>query len=263
MDIRGKRVLLTGASGGIGTPLAQRLAAAGARLALVGRRREALEALDGDIPSAALVVADLGSAPGCRAAVDEARGALGGIDLLVHLAGEGSFRWFTEEDDETIERLLRTNCASAMWLAKALLPEMTARGSGQLVFCGSVLGALALPGYTAYAASKFALRGFTEGLRRELAGSGVGVTLVAPRAVRTALNPPQVYEMAQATKMAVDPPEVVAEAIFEAIRRDAREVVLGGMEPWVVRLNALWPGLLDRLLRKQTEVVRRFARRPS
>ena len=172
MDIRGKRVLLTGASGGIGTPLAQRLAAAGARLALVGRRREALEALAGDIPSAALVVADLGSAPGCRAAVDEARGALGGIDLLVHLAGEGSFRWFTEEDDETIERLLRTNCASAMWLAKALLPEMTARGSGRLVFCGSVLGALALPGYTAYAASKFALRGFTEGLRRELAGSG-------------------------------------------------------------------------------------------
>lgn len=261
MDIRGKRVLLTGASGGIGVPLATRLAQLEARIALVGRRREPLETLAARLPQSAVVEADLSTAQGCRAAVMGARVALGGIDVLVHLAGAGSFRAFADEDDETIERLLRTNCASAMWLAKALLPEMTARGSGRLVFCGSVLGALALPGYTAYAASKFALRGFTEGLRRELAGSGVGVTLVAPRAVRTALNPPEVYEMAQETGMAVDPPEIVADALLDALLDDAREVVLGGMEPWFVRLNALWPGLFDRLLRKQAETVRRFVRR--
>lgn len=260
MELHNRRILLTGASGGIGSALAQRLAAAGARLALVGRRHEALARLASSLPGASIVVADLATAAGCRAAVEQAKASLSGVDVLVHLAGQGSFRCFSDEDPDTMEQMLRTNCASAMWLAQAVLPQMTARGDGQLVFCGSVLGALALPGYTVYAASKFALRGFSEGLRRELADSGVSVTYVAPRAVRTALNPPEVYEMAKATRMAVDTPEAVAEQILAAMRRDAREAVLGWPESWFVRLNALWPALVDRAMRKQAEVVRRFAK---
>lgn len=259
MEIAGQRILLTGASGGIGTPLAQRLSAAGARLALVGRNREALarqaQELEGTVP----MVADVATPGGCQEAVEGAVAALGGIDVLINLAGSFSFQVFAEEDPETFERLMRANVLAPMTLTRLLLPGLIAQGGGRVVNVGSVLGSLALPWFTAYSSSKFALRGFSEGLRRELADTGVGVTYVAPRAVRTAMNPDAVYRMAEATGMAMDPPERVAAAIETAIRRDAREHFVGRPESIFARINALWPALVDRALRKQGRQTRPFA----
>lgn len=259
MEIRGRRILLTGASGGIGVPLARRLATAGARLALVGRNRQALEGLAGELEGAAVVTADVATPGGCQEAVEATAGAIGGIDILINLAGAFSFNIFAEEDPETLERLFRANVLAPMTLTRLALPAMLAQGEGRVVNVGSVLGGLALPWFTAYSSSKFALRGFSEALRRELTDSGVGVTYVAPRAVRTAMNPEAVYRMAEATGMTMDPPERVAGVIEKAIRRDAREMYVGRPESIFARINALWPGLIDRALRRQGRETRRFA----
>jgi short-subunit dehydrogenase len=123
---------------------------------------------------------------------------------------------------------------------------------------GSMFGSIAFAWHAAYSASKYALRGFSEALRRELAGSGVGVTYVAPRAVRTPLNPPEVYRMAEQIRMKMDDPEPVARRIVEAIERDRKEAYLGFPESIFVRVNALLPRLVDRALRRQNSVMRTY-----
>ena len=258
MELAGQRILLTGASGGIGIPLARRLTDAGARLVLVGRNRSILEA-QADQLDAAAVVADVGTPGGCQEATEGAVAAAGGVDILINLAGTFSFNVFAEEDPETFERLFRTNVMAPMTLTRLALPPMLSRGQGRIVNVGSVLGSLALPWFTTYSSSKFALRGFSEALRRELADTGVDVTYVAPRAVRTAMNPAAVYRMAETTGMKMDPPEQVAAGIEKAIRRDAREYYIGRPESFFARINSVWPGLVDRALRRQGRETRRFA----
>jgi len=122
----------------------------------------------------------------------------------------------------------------------------------------TAFGSIAFAWFASYSASKFALRGFSEALRRELEGSGVGVTYVAPRAVKTALNSPAVYRMAEKVRMNMDDPARVARRIVRAIGRDKKDVDLGFPEAWFVRVNALLPRLVDRTLRKQNRVMREF-----
>jgi short-subunit dehydrogenase len=182
----------------------------------------------------------------------------GGIDLLINNAGILAFTEFARHDPIAIEQMVRVNVTAPLALTQAVLPEMIARGRGQIVNVGSMFGSIAFAWHAAYSASKYALRGFSEALRRELAESGVGVTYVAPRAVRTPLNPPEVYRMAEQIRMKVDDPEKVARRIVEAIERDRKEVYLGFPESMFVRVNALLPRLVDRALRRQNSVMRSF-----
>jgi len=263
MRLDGCRIVLTGASGGIGRHLALQLAVAGARLALVGRRGVALAEVCGGLPggerASFTVVADVTQPSGRQAVVAAASERMGGVDLLVNNAGILEFGAFTAAAPAAIETLYQTNLVAPILLTRALLPGMIAAGRGHLTFVGSILGSLALPFHANYAASKFGLRGFTEALRRELAGSGVTVTYVAPRATRTGLNSDAVYRMGEATGMHVDEPEAVATAIVRAIVGRRREVFLGRPEGFFARLNTMWPGLMDVALRKQTRVMREFA----
>jgi short-subunit dehydrogenase len=263
MKLTGQRTLLTGASGGIGRPLALELAAAGARLALVGRRAAPLEALRQELPTGAAesvtIVADITRADGRQWVVEAVKEAMGGVDLLVHGAGAQLFGRFAAHDPEAIDLLYQVNLVAPVLLTHALLPAMAAAGRGQVAFVGSALGTLGLPFYANYVSSKFGLRGFAEALRRELAGSGVAVTYVAPRATRTAINSDAIYRMGEEIGMHVDEPEAVARAIVRAIVARRREVYLGWPERLFARLNSLWPALLDRGLGKQTAVMRRYA----
>ncbi len=129
MNLKDKRILLTGASGGIGRHLALELAAQGVRLALVARRLDALQALAAEIKSvtdqqAYPVAADLGTNEGRQAALDEARRELGGIDLLINNAGVVDFHNFSEQDPAMIERIYQTNLIAPVQLTRALLPEL-------------------------------------------------------------------------------------------------------------------------------------------
>jgi len=147
-----------------------------------------------------------------------------------------------------------------MLLARYAAPEMLARGAGRIVNIGSTFGSIGFAWFAAYSASKFGLRGLSEALRRELDGSGVGVTYVAPRAVKTRLNTGAVYQMAEAIHMRMDEPDWVAEEIVSAIERDAKDVYLGFPEKLFARLNSILPRWVDAGLRKQNQVMAAFAR---
>lgn len=266
MKLDGCRALVTGATGGIGRATALALAGKGARLALLGRNAEKLDEICREIRGrggfALPVVFDLAQGEGHERAVIEAVARLGGLDLLVNNAGALDFTPFERQEPAAIERILRTNTVAPLLLARAALPAMLAQGAGRIVNVGSVFGAIGFAYFAAYSASKFALRGFSEALRRELADTGVGVTYVAPRYTRTALNDGNVSRMAVAAKMRIDEPEAVAAQILRAIENERNECTIGGPEGLFVRINALLPQLVDRALAGQTRLMGRFARKP-
>ncbi len=264
MQIHNARIVLTGASGGIGAALAAELAKRGARLGLVGRDLAKLNALAQPLASQGIevecIATDLTQAEGSAVVRARMQARFGGVDIVINNAGITDFTQFSQADPQLIEQVLRTNVLAPMQLSRALLPDMLTQGRGQIVNVGSIFGSIAFACFASYSASKFALRGFSEALRRELAGSGVGVTYVAPRAVRTPLNTAAVQRMAERVKMAMDEPEQVAKQIVRAIEQDRKDVYLGFPESLFVRINALWPRLVDAALGKQNKIMREFTR---
>jgi len=230
MRLDGCRVVLTGASGGAATISRSTSRWPGHAWSSSGDG-EARWPRCVTVPPAgeraSTVIADITRPSGRQAVVAAASERMGGVDLLVNNAGILEFGAFTAPEPAAIEALYQTNLVGPVLLTRALLPGMIAAGRGHLAFVGSILGSLALPFHANYAATKFGLRGFTEALRRELAGSGVTVTYVAPRATRTGLNSDAVYRMGEATGMHVDQPEAVATAIVRAILGRRREVFSG------------------------------------
>ncbi len=261
MQIRDKRLILTGSAGGIGSALATALAKRGARLVLIDRNGEAVTAVAQGLAQAHAVAADLSTADGCKQAVDAALAHMGGVDLLINLAGLNSFRNFEAETPEAIERLMHVNLLAPMLLTRAVLPGMIAQKSGRIVNVGSVFGSIGFAWFTAYSASKFGLRGFSEALRRELADTGVRVTYVAPRAVKTPMNDDAVMRMGAATGMNMDPPERVVARIIDAIDDDHKDTYIGFPESLFVRINVILPRLVDIALAKQNRIAAKFARR--
>ena len=133
----------------------------------------------------------------------------------------------------------------------------------RVVNVGSTYGSIGYPGYATYCATKFALRGFSEALRRELADTHVGVLYVAPRATRTSMNSAAAEALNEALKSNVDDPHTVASAVIKAIVDDRRDLYLGWPERFFVRLNSLLPNLVDRGLRKQLPLIRRLSQKPD
>jgi len=261
MKLDGVGVVITGAAGGLGSELVRTLSGRGARLVLLDRNQEALQAQAAGLGGGATPIAvDLLDGEARNAALQEAEQALGGIDLLLNNAGLMSFRPYAEEDPALLERIVQLNMLAPMLACRQVLPGMLARGRGRIVNIGSTFGTIGFAWFAAYSASKFGLRGFSEALRRELDGSGVGVTYVAPRAVRTPLNTGAVYRMAEAVKMNLDDPAWVADQVIAAIEADVKERHLGWPEKLFARLNALLPALVDGALRKQNRVMEPFAR---
>lgn len=267
MKLAGSRILLTGATGGIGRCLALELLRRGARLALVGRDRGRLDALVRDIEAAGKTEAtfefDLEQPDGHASLVERAAGALGGIDALINNAGQSRLAAFTDEDAESLRGLFAVNVLAPMYLARAALPHLLRAGAGTIMNIGSVFGAIGYPYYAAYSASKFALRGFSEALRRELADKGIKVAYVAPRATRTDLNSPAACALMSETGAAMDEPEQVATAIADALAQDLRELSIGMPERFFARVNGLLPGIVDGPLVRQGRVAARHLRGPA
>jgi short-subunit dehydrogenase len=263
MQLHNKRVVLTGASSGIGRELAHELAERGAKLVLTGRRQSELEKLVQQINDAGgtsrIVAADITTSDGRNAILNEAMRCFGGVDVLINNAGISDFYSFTQTDSALLERIYKTNVSAPVLLTQAVLPQMIDRGVGQIVNVGSIFGSVGFAYFTAYSSSKFALRGFSESLRRELAGTGVSVTYVAPRAVKTAINSKAVYQMAEAVKMKMDDPAVVAKWIRQCIEKDKQDAYYGFAERFFVKLNGLLPRIVDNGLGKQNEAMRDYA----
>jgi short-subunit dehydrogenase len=182
VDISGSRVLLTGATGGLGRAIAKALDDRGAHLLLTGRKQDALEELAGELRSAEALAADLSK----RDDVDALPGRAGHVDILVHnagLPGSGRLESFTPDQ---IDRVLDVNLRAGIMLTRALLPAMTERGRGHLVYVSSMSGKIPTVRASVYGATKYGLRGFAGGLRDDLHDSGVGVSTVFPGPIQGA-----------------------------------------------------------------------------
>lgn len=239
MKLDQKRVLLTGGNGGLGQELCQRLLRANADVTVLTR---------GDAPPAGTngLTGDLSTQAGITAVADTITERP--FDMLINLAGIQLFGPFEEQGPAELVKLYMVNLIAPALLARAVLPGMMRRQRGMIVNIGSIYGSINFAHFAAYSSAKAGLHGLSQALRRETAGSGVDVVYVAPRAVRTPFNSDQVLEFARRTGMSMDRPQRVAARIMRAIRRREAEVFMGFPEAFFVRLNALFPGLVDNAL---------------
>lgn len=263
MILSGKVVLLTGASGGIGGAIASELASRGASIIAVGRQRTRLDLLcdrlrnnRSDLIPIAADVADPKQLQGLLDTIIERAPR---VDVLINCAGVQRFGFFAKEQSDDVGAMFAVNATAPIALARAFVPQMVQRGTGRVVNIGSIAGSIGMPCFVSYSASKFALRGFSEALRRELAGTGVGVTYVAPRYTRTAFNRLEVVRMAYALKVHQDEPQAVAAQVIRAIESDSDTSYFGWRERLLIRLNSFLPDLVDRRLRRRAEHMRPFA----
>jgi len=267
MNLESQRILVTGASGGIGQELCAQLAARKARLCLLDRTHENTERLARELSSSPTEIltarADITRAEERERVVNMMTQAWGGIDILINLAGVMDFVRFDEQDPGMIQRLIQINVEAPLQMTRCVLPHMMERRHGRIVNIGSMFGSIGFPCFAAYSASKFALRGFSQALRRELAGSGVGVTYVSPRAVSTAFNPPVVHHMAELGLMHMDNPRWVVKRIVLAIEKDKEEAYIGFPESLFARLNAILPGIVSHAIARQVPTLISFTQQKA
>jgi short-subunit dehydrogenase len=261
IDLRGARILLTGASSGIGWTLAERLAERGTRLVLASRNRERLDSLAGTIRErggdAVAVPTDIAD-PAQRAhLVEAAVAALGGLDILINNAGVGAMGWFADADEQRLRQIFEVNFFAATELTRLAVPYLRRGKNPMLVNVSSVLGRRAIPGCTEYCASKFALTGWSEGLRPELALHGIHVLVVTPGGIDTGFRSHLIEDRFRfgwqgRQGMSADR---CARIIVGAMRRRRNEVVITAGAKGMLWLNRLSPRLVDWL-------IRRYATRP-
>lgn len=242
MDVAGRTVLLTGASGGIGPYIARRLSAEGASLVLSARSDHALSRLAAELAPARAVAADLSHPEEVDALAERA----GQIDVLVANAGIPASGELVTFSVEEIDRALAVNLRAAMVLTNRLLPGMLARGSGHVVLVASMHGKLPAALVSVYNATKFGLRGFGLALRQELRGTGVGVSVVNPTFVREAGMWAETGATTHRLAGLVTPDQVAA-AVVEAIKKDRAEI---DVAPLGARLAATAPRLVGSLARR-------------
>ncbi len=269
--LAGRGVVLTGASGGIGSALCAALRAAGAHVYAVGRDPARLLALAAQAAPGGFtpVVADLAAADGPARVRDALSAAARGPgepapSVLVLGAAVSHFGLFADASESALREQVETNLLAPMRLAHALLPMLAAAaGPGApapaVVAIGSTFGSLGYPGFGAYSASKFGLRGFIEAMGREHADGPVRWQYLAPRATRTAFNSPAVDALNAALGTAVDAPSDVAAQLVADIARGTRRRQLGWPERLFARLNGLLPELVDRALAGQLPTIRAHA----
>lgn len=262
MELKQKRILLTGASGGIGAATARQLAARGANLVLVGRRMDKLERLKEslDNPGQHLtIVADLSLQEGLSTinrTCQEWRSQGIKIDVVVNNAGCNTFAYLAQRSPESIEQEIRLNLTAPILLSQKALCWL--ERPGLILNIGSTFGAIGYPGYSTYCAGKAALHRFSEALQRELSGSGIQVLYLAPRATDTALNDQRVSELNNALGNKTDQPDTVATAIVNMLETEKNCRWLGWPEKLFVRVNQLFPGLVTASIRKQHERITEF-----
>jgi short-subunit dehydrogenase len=261
MELTASRILLTGATGGLGRELARQLAESGAALLLAGRDAAKLDALISGIGGTGRkldrVVADLSTAEGVAAAAEAARAF--GVNVLINNAGILAFGLFDEQTWGSSHVILETNLAAPMRLTHALLPTFKTKPHAAIVNIGSTFGSLPFPGFAAYSAAKAGLRAFSQSLRRELADGPVEVIHVAPRAIATALNTSAVNALNRDLGSTSDTPESVARQIVAAIRAGRGERHLGFPERLFAWINGSFPALIDRVLAGKLAIVKRHA----
>lgn len=249
-------IVITGASSGIGAAAARLFAAKGYAVVLAARRLERLRDLADEIEAsggqALPVVCDVTHSEDLQNLATLVQRQLGRVDVLLCNAGFGRMNWLEQMDAQRdIAAQVQTNLLGTIWSVQAFLPMFIRQRRGRIVLLGSLAGLVATPTYSVYAATKFGMRGFAEGLRREVAAWGIAVSLICPGGVETefaektgAVRKTGVTTPAWLRLSAAD----VAQAVWQMARRPSRLVVLPRLMWLAVWLNALLPGVADWLM---------------
>jgi short-subunit dehydrogenase len=251
MDPRGRVVLLTGASSGIGAATARCFAAAGADIVLVARSADKLAALAAALPGRPLVLpADISDQRQVQAIVDESIAACKRIDIVINNAGVGLVGPVADLAAQDFEQALQVDLFGPLYTIQAVLPHMQRAGQGQIINVSSVVARHALPYLGGYAAAKAALDRLSEALRIELLGSPIAVTLLRPGTTRTGFSSRRLgrgNEQRRSTPHGVSP-ETVAAAMLRAARREPRIAYVSLSDRLRLLAADLLPGLTDRIL---------------
>ncbi len=254
-----KRIVLTGANGGIGREIASKLVDEGATLFLVGMNKEDLEQQAESLSGRHYVIeADISQAEDRTRLVEYCQTMESGIDILINCAGVGQFSAFKEMDTAQIDKILTVNLNSTILLIHAFLPVLLQQQSAQIINIGSIFGSIGYPGSTVYCASKFGLRGFSEALRRELLDTGVTVRYFAPRATKTAINDDAVVAMNKALGTKMDKATAVAQQFIDFLKTNKANAYLGWPEKLFVRINGLCPSVVEKSIRGQLATIKRY-----
>ena len=252
-------ILITGASSGIGAATARLFGREGFRVVLAARRFDLLQALAQEIQAqggqALPVAADLTRLEDIQALVRATLEHFGQIDILFNNAGFGRLDWLEALDPlDDIQSQVQVDLLGLMWMTQAVLPHMIHRLSGHIINMASIAGLIAPPTYTVYAASKFAVRGFSEALRREVGLYGIRVSVIYPGGVAT--NFGQHARIHRKTKVTTPSAlllssEDVARAVLRLAHHPRRSLVIPWPMRWAVWLNSLFPGLIDRIIEQR------------
>jgi short-subunit dehydrogenase len=256
-ELRGRRVLITGASSGIGRCLAEQAAERGARVLLAARSADQLEALASQLTArgadAAAVPADITSETDRQRLFQAAADRFGGLDVLINNAGVASFGHFADSSEAILRQIMEVNFFAPAELIRLAIPMLTEGQQPAVVNIASMCGRRGLPAWPEYSASKFALCGLTEALRGEMARFAVDVLLIVPGLTRSDLSR---HLLRNEGRMKIDytggmAPEAVAGAVLDALQRNRTEAVLGSEARWILLVNRFAPRLVDRLMARK------------
>ncbi len=253
MQLEGKFALVTGAGSGIGRALAVEGSKRGMTLAVCGRRADALAgtlALLDSSKAHMVIPADVTREDDRAAIVARLKEAWGRLDVLVNNAGVVAGGALEKETDAALEQLIATNVTAPIALTRDLLPLLLAAKPSRVVNIGSMFGDIPFPLFAAYSATKFALRGFSEALRREFRERRISVTYAAPRATKTEAAD-ALEKLIAAMQPRLDDPATVAAQIWTAVEKGEASVYPGKVERLFVVLQRLFPAFVDSAVCKQ------------
>jgi len=252
MKFKEKIVLITGASSGIGRASAVQFAKKGAKLILIARNKEKLNQVSEDLKkynvSTFAYECDVSDKLQVNKISKIILDQFGSIDILVNNAGFAVYGSVSNLTIEEIESQMETNYFGMIYFVKNFLPSMLAKKSGHIVNVASVAASFGLPGIASYCASKFAMLGFSEGLKHELKGTGVNITVVSPIMVRTNFfNHPSFKNMPKYSPTSLSP-ETVAKAILRASNSPRLEIIVPGFVRGAVWIKNTIPYLINPVL---------------
>jgi NAD(P)-dependent dehydrogenase (short-subunit alcohol dehydrogenase family) len=256
-ELTGKRVVLTGASGGIGRALADALLKAGARVALAARTADALEQLAEDCRKlggdAIAIPTDVTLPQDRQRLIHAAVRAFGGLDVLVNNAGIGSWGHFATSTEEIVRRVMEVNFFGPIELTRLAIPHLMAGVQPCVVNVASMCGRKGMPAWPEYSASKFALVGMSEAWRAEFARFDVDVLTIVPGMTDSGFRNNWLRTDGKAELRFEEglTPADVADGILDAIRKNRTETVLGSEARRLLRFNRFFPRLTNWLIARR------------
>lgn len=257
--LHGRRILITGASSGIGRCLTEQCAALGSRVILAARSSDLLRELADSLKAkkfeAIAVTADVTKEADRQTLLQTTLDRLGGLDVLINNAGVASFGHFATSSEDILRQIMEVNFFAPAELIRSAIPILVKGNQPAIVNIASMCGRRGLPAWTEYSASKFALCGLTEALRGEMARFDIDVLLMVPGLTRSDL--PR-HLLRNDGKMKIDfpggmAPSDVAAAVIRSLEKNRTETVLGREARWMLRVNRFFPRLVDRLIARRVD----------